>query len=83
MEDPQNSGPDSSHHNDLPPKSDGPIDSDGVDAELRNRLTNDSGSIGLDIDGTNPGSRSHPIDYNTLSRDVQNDNPENKDLSEE
>jgi hypothetical protein len=34
--------------------------------ELESRLTDDQRSIGLDLDGTNPGSRSHPLDYDTL-----------------
>jgi hypothetical protein len=34
--------------------------------ELKSRLMDDPKSIGLDIDGTNPGSRSHPVDYETL-----------------
>jgi len=76
MENQNNSGPNSSHHNDQP------ADPEQFSAELNDRLTNDSGSIGLDIDGTNPGSRSHPIDYRTLNDFPENDNPENKDLSE-
>ena len=34
--------------------------------ELESRLKDDPKSIGLDLDGTNPGSRSHPVDYETL-----------------
>jgi hypothetical protein len=34
--------------------------------ELKSRLSDDPDSIGLDLDGTNPGSRSHPVDYDTL-----------------
>jgi|GEM_PF-3088369 len=34
--------------------------------ELKSRLTDDQKSLGLDLDGTNPGSRSHPLDYDSV-----------------
>lgn len=33
-----------------------------VKDDLENRLSDEPGSLGVDLDGTNPGSTSHPMD---------------------
>ena len=33
-----------------------------VNDNLENRLSDEPGSLGVDLDGTNPGSTSHPMD---------------------
>ncbi|CAM3950824.1 hypothetical protein SAMN06265348_104115 [Pedobacter westerhofensis] len=84
MEDMNTSGENSSHHIDQPSGTGQAAPGKGFTGEeLKRRLTNDSGSLGLDIDGTNPGSRSHPTDYRTLTDDPDQINPDNKDLSED
>lgn len=33
-----------------------------INNDLNNRLSDEPGSLGMDLDGTNPGSTSHPMD---------------------